>query len=306
MAIVSVRGLTKVFKQGDEKVYALRDVSLDIQEEEIFGMLGPNGAGKTTFLNVLTGLLLPEEGRVEVLGLDVTKKREEVLKRINSATGETEFHPLLNIDQLLNFFGRFYGVSAEEREERIRELAEQFGISDLMDRRWSWLSTGQRMRVTLAKSLINEPELLLLDEPTMGLDPDIAIETRKFIKRIRDERGVTILLTSHYMKEVEELCDRVAFLSRGQIVDVGTVHDLLESGRTGTEMVVVLDEVRDESSLVAMGFSVEGREAVRTLRRDDDINEILEGLLHEGYQIQDVKTKKADLEDYFLRMVHER
>lgn len=160
-------------------------------------MLGPNGAGKTTLLNIMLDLLNEDEGKIMLFGRDVHKDRDFIIQ-VNSMSIDAKFHWLLTPKEVLNLYAKFYGLSDERRKSKIKELSELFGIKDFMNKQIRWLSTGQEMRLSMAKSLINDPELLLLDEPTIGLDPDIAIKTRELIKEINKERGTTILLTSLY------------------------------------------------------------------------------------------------------------
>ena len=224
--MIEIKNVSKMFKSDGKKFHALDDVSFSVQKGEIFGLLGPNGAGKTTLINILTGLLVPDEGTISVLGKDVVRHRNDILERMNAVSGDSKFHWLLTSKEILKFYFSAYNVPKHERQERMQHLVEMFEIGGIMNKKFSWLSTGERMRLILAKSLINRPEVLLLDEPTLGLDPDIAIKTRNLILEVNKKYKTTILLTSHYMKEVEELCDRIAFIHKGKITDIGKIKDL--------------------------------------------------------------------------------
>ncbi len=224
--MIEIKSVTKKFKSSGKEFYALDDINFSVGRGEIFGLLGPNGAGKTTLINILTGLLIPDSGSVSIMGKDVTRHRNDILERMNAVSGDSKFHWLLTSKEILNFYLSAYNVPKDRREEKIRTLVEMFEIENIMNKKFAWLSTGERMRLILAKSLINDPEVLLLDEPTLGLDPDIAIKTRNLILDVNKKYNTTILLTSHYMKEVEELCDRIAFIHKGRIIDIGRIKDL--------------------------------------------------------------------------------
>lgn len=224
--MIEIKNVTKEFKSEGKKFCALDSVSFGIKEGEIFGLLGPNGAGKTTLINILTGLLVADKGSVTILGKDVARHRNDILEKMNAVSGDSKFHWLLTSKEILRFYFSAYNVPKAEREKRTERLVEMFEIDSIMEKRFAWLSTGERMRLILAKSMINDPEVLLLDEPTLGLDPDIAIRIRKLILDVNKNYGTTILLTSHYMKEVEELCGRIAFIHKGKIVDIGKIRDL--------------------------------------------------------------------------------
>ena len=230
MAIVEVSGVSKQFGRrrqlgkGSEKFYALKDVSLNVDKGEIFGILGPNGAGKTTLLNIVMGIVYPDSGSVTIFGGDV--KRSEIVSSIGYVSGEERFHWALTPFDVLTFGGLLYGLGRSERKQRTAELLRLFGLEGIAASKVYALSTGERMRLAFAYALINKPKLLLLDEPTLGLDPDIAIAVRKEIQRINKKLGTTIVLTSHYMREVEQLCSRIAFINKGRVTDVGKVSDI--------------------------------------------------------------------------------
>lgn len=220
MSVIEVSGISKQFGRGKARFYALKDVSLDVKEGEILGILGPNGAGKTTLLNIIMGIVYADSGSATIFGESV-RKRGAV--KIGYVSGEERFHWALTPFDVLMFGGRLYGLSATERKQRAAELLKLFGLEKVVSRKFDVLSTGEKMRLAFAYALINKPKLLLLDEPTLGLDPDIAIKVREEIKRINRELGTTIVLTSHYMQEVEQLCGRIAFINKGRIMHVGSV-----------------------------------------------------------------------------------
>jgi len=214
--VVEVEHVGKRFKN----VWAVSDLSFSVQPGEIVGLLGPNGAGKTTTLSMLLALLVPTTGRIRLFGLEIAHHRQAVLARTNFSSPYADLPHRLTVRQNLLVYGRLYGVAG--LRQTIVDLAARLDISALLDRPLGELSSGQRTRVALAKALINAPELLLLDEPTASLDPDIADRVRAWLEDYRTRTGAAILLSSHNMAEVERLCDRVIMLHQGRCVDQDT------------------------------------------------------------------------------------
>lgn len=220
--ILEIKNLVKTFG----KVHAVQGISFSIEEGKITGLLGPNGAGKTTTIQMILDLITPSSGTIKVFGKELAKNREEILGKINFSSPYVALPGNLTVEENLLTFARLYGV--RNKKEKVHELTRFFNIEHLLERMTSTLSTGQITRLNLAKSLLNDPKLLLLDEPTASLDPDIADRTRKLLKKIQKERNVTILYTSHNMDEVEELCERVIFLQKGKIKDDGPPKKLVK------------------------------------------------------------------------------
>ena len=246
--MLEINGLTKHF----DSVTAVCDLSLTVRPGEVLGFLGPNGAGKTTTIAMIMGLVMPTSGTVTVLGADMSRDRHRVLHRMNFESPYVDMPMRLTVRQNLRVFGKLYGV--EELEERIRELAGLLDLNDFLDRQTGKLSAGQKTRVSLAKSLLNHPEALLLDEPTASLDPDTADWVRGHLEQYRRERQATILLASHNMLEVERLCDRVIMMKRGRIEDDDSPQALLDRYGRRTLEDVFLDIARGRG---------EAREAVQ-------------------------------------------
>lgn len=212
------------------KVCALDGISIEVKEGEIFGLLGPNGAGKTTLIRILTTLLLPTSGKAYVLGYDVEKSFREIRKRINMvAGGEETGYGILTLEETLFLFSQFYGISIKETRKRIKELSLLLDLEPHLKKRVSRLSTGLRQRMNIARGFINNPQVIFLDEPTMGLDVESSIEVRRFIKGwVRENIGKTVLLTTHNMYEADELCDRIAIINKGKILACDTPKGLKE------------------------------------------------------------------------------
>jgi ABC-2 type transport system ATP-binding protein len=235
---ISVEKLIKVYKTGT----AVNGISFSLPQGSITALLGGNGAGKTTTIAMIMGLVMPTSGRVAVLGVDMSRDRHRVLHRMNFESPYVDMPMRLTVRQNLKVFGQLDGVPA--LADRIGELSAQLDLVDLLDRPTGKLSAGQKTRVSLAKALLNRPEVLLLDEPTASLDPDTADWVRTHLENYRKERGATILLASHNMVEVERLCERVIMMKRGVIVDDGSPEELL--ARYGRETLedVFLDIAR--------------------------------------------------------------
>jgi len=229
---IEVERLVKIYKT----VTAVDGVSFTVTRGSITGLLGGNGAGKTTTIAMIMGLIAPTSGRVRVLGAEMPRQRYRVLQRMNFESPYVDMPMRLTVRQNLTVFGMLYDVA--DLADRIRQLAEQLDLTDLLDRPTGRLSAGQKTRVSLAKSLINAPELLLLDEPTASLDPDTADWVRARLDSYRRERRATVLLASHNMAEVERLCERVIIMKRGRIEDDDTpVRLLARYGRLTLEEV---------------------------------------------------------------------
>jgi ABC-2 type transport system ATP-binding protein len=236
---IRVSGISKCF--GD--VVAVENLSFEVARGMTAALLGGNGAGKTTTLAMLLGLLLPDRGAIEIFGVDMIRRRYSVLPRINFSSPYVDLPRRLTVAENLRVYALLYGV--RDIAARISRLAEALDIGALLRRSYGSLSTGQRTRVTIAKSLLNDPELLMLDEPTASLDPDTADWVRSYLEEYRRRTGATLLLASHNMTEVERMCDQVLMLRSGRLVDQGTPDELLARyGRQNMEEVFI-DIARD-------------------------------------------------------------
>jgi ABC-2 type transport system ATP-binding protein len=234
---IAVEQLVKIYKRG----VAVDGITFSLPAGSVTGLLGGNGAGKTTTIAMIMGLLTPTSGTVRVLGAEMPGERYRVLHCMNFES------PYVEMPMRLTVFGRLYGV--EGLADRIQALAAELELTDLLDRPSGRLSAGQKTRVSLAKALINRPQVLLLDEPTASLDPDTADWVRASLQRYRAERGATILLASHNMNEVERLCERVIILKQGRIQDDGTPAGLLERYGRDTLEEVFLDVARGRTHI---------------------------------------------------------
>jgi ABC-2 type transport system ATP-binding protein len=286
-------------------VEALKGLSLEVERGEFFGLLGPNGAGKSTTINILLGLIQPDSGAIRIFGQDFASQSVAIRRRMNVAAAFTSLSGVLTVRENLKVYGYIYGVG--NLNAKINELLERFEIPDLANRKLQYLSSGQHTRVTLCKGLINDPDLLLLDECTLGLDPDIAEKTRRALQEFQREKQTTILFTSHNMNEVEELCGRIAFLSKGEILRIDTAarikslipHQVVEARfQAGTDLSAFLGldgaprAERAENSTLRFVLDDPERQLDPLLRR----------LTQAGGHIADVQITRPTLEDVFIKV----
>ena len=235
---ISVQHLTKRFAS----LVVVDDLTFSVARGEIVGFLGPNGAGKTTTLGMLLGLLLPTQGRVQILGLPMPGERQRILSRVNFTSPYGSLPGNLTVAENLTVFSRLYGL--RNIQSRIDVLLERFGLTGMRRRTTGRLSSGEGTRLGLVKALLNDPEVLFLDEPTASLDPDGAERVRDSLREIRSERGMTIFYTSHNMQEVERLSDRILFLHRGRLIAAGPPGDVLRQFARDTLERMFVDVAR--------------------------------------------------------------
>ena len=228
---IQIKNLSKKYKD----TLAVNSINFTIEKNKTLGLLGPNGCGKTTSIGMMLGLIKPSSGEILIDNKNLeTFKRDEILSRINFASPYIELPKKLTVRQNLEVYGRLYGI--KDLENRIEEISKDLDIKNFFDRKTGELSSGQKNRVSLAKSLINKPEILFLDEPTASLDPDIGDFVRSYIQKYRSENKVTVLLASHNMNEVERLCDSVIMMKNGKIIDRGTCKEIIKKhGRNNLE-----------------------------------------------------------------------
>jgi ABC-type multidrug transport system ATPase subunit len=249
--MIRVEGLTKVFPSpdGSEKV-AVDNISFEVHPGEIYGLLGPNGAGKTTTLRMISGLLAPTSGRVSIAGRDVTNQPEQVKRYIGYLTANTGLYVRLTPREMLEYFAVLYGIPAAEARRRIDELVDWLGMGDFLKLRCGALSTGQKQRTNIARALIADPPILVLDEPTLGLD---VLSNRLILEFIRTQAGdgKAILLSTHALDEIETMCRRIGLIHSGRLVAEGDLESLrIRTGRTRLSEVF-LQLVHPDESLLA-------------------------------------------------------
>lgn len=305
---IKAEGIYKTFRSGwwgrNQKL-VLKGVDLRIEEGEIFGILGPNGAGKTTLLSILSTLLLPDQGRIQILGIDGLRYGKRIRERVNISSGNANFLWSLTIRENLHFYGMIYGLTGNRREEKVNALIHLFNLEEHRDVPFDRLSTGMKQRLSLAKSLLNDPAVLFLDEPTVGLDPSVSVTIREQIRLIQKQRGMTVLLTTHNMKEAEFLCDRIAFLKNGEILTTGTAETLKRMVRMGDLVKIEFKGMIPEDELLradgVINYGISG--SLCEIIVDDGerrLGSLIALLSQSGAQIKKVTLGQTDLEDVFI------
>ena len=286
---------------------ALRGVSLAVPRGAIFGLLGPNGAGKTTLLSILATLLTPDRGTARVLGLDVVREAPALRRRLNMASGRPSFLWSLRVGEIVAFYGRLYGLSGARLRARVDGLIRDYELEPYRRVPYNELSTGLKQRVALAKSLVNDPELLFLDEPTLGLDPDVSVRVREHVAALRRERGMTIVLTTHYMREAEQLCDDVAFIKAGRILARGTADALKRQIKLGSVIALKLDPptvpwLADADGVLRVSADADGWLECTV----DDVEKRLPALLRQlygdGVVVRNIQVREPALEEVFVEL----
>lgn len=294
---VSIRGL----KKGYDRVEAVRGVSFEIEDGETFGLLGPNGAGKTTTVECVIGLREPDAGEIEVCGIDARRQPDEVKQRIGAALQTTALQDKITPREALQLFGSFYRKRAEPEE-----LLDRFSLQEKADAAFDTLSGGQRQRLAIALAFVNRPELVFLDEPTTGLDPQSRRELHGEISRMKAD-GDTVLLTTHYIDEAEQLCDRIAIIDHGQVIATGTPRELMARSSATPLITLVtvlplepdtLTRVPGITDLTQDGTSAHFRTSSvsRTLA---EVTSLLDAL---GVDVVELSVHKASLEDVFIEL----
>lgn len=306
---VEVRELEKTFRAGwprRRRQVALRGVSFEVPPGTIFGILGPNGAGKTTLLSILGTLLLPDRGEARVLGLDVVRDADRLRERINMASGSASFLWSLTPREVLDIAARSYGLAGRARRERVAALLERFELTAFADLPYNELSTGLKQRLALAKAFVNDPELLILDEPTVGLDPDIAVRVREQIAALRGGGRITILLSTHYMREAEQLCDEIVFLREGRTLARGDARSLKRQILTGDRIVLSVEGEGWQGVARVPGVLACSVDGPRVECLVDDarkrLPEILRYLAEQGASVSDVSVTEPSLESVFIEL----
>ena len=276
--VIETRNLTKDYRDfwGRQKVRALKALDLDVRQGEIFGLLGPNGSGKTTTIKLLLGLLFPTSGEALVFGKQATNVSKN--ERIGYLPEESYLYKFLNAEETLDFYGRLFDMPASERRARVAQLIEMVGLDWAKRRQLKEYSKGMTRRIGLAQALINDPDLIVLDEPTTGLDPIGTREMKDLILKLRDQ-GKTVLMCSHLLADVQDVCDRIAILYQGELKELGRVDSLLQ--------------VRDVTQIRAEGLSAEAQAEIRGV------------IDRHGGRLLGIENPTTTLEELFLSIVRE-
>ena len=320
---IHARGVTRVYKAKPDPVTALGGVDLDVEPGEFFGLLGPNGAGKTTLIKILTTLLLPTSGTAKVAGFDVVTETAKIRRVINMVSGgEQSGYGLLTTREQLWMFSQFYGLPTREGWRRVDELIEITGLQEQRDQKVRTLSTGQRQKLNFARGMINDPWVLFLDEPTLGLDVGAARDLREHTLAWRAAApGRTVLLTTHYMVEAEQLCDRIAIVDRGKILALGTPEELRRRVQAESIFRIELDHLPESGGLAglaalpgvlsAVAADEDGsdgagadRVALKVALADDSaLTTVVTAMAERGSHLVGLAKSEPSLEDVFVELV---
>ena len=305
MALLEVRELSK----GYGNIKAVGGISFEIQKGEIFGLLGPNGAGKTTTISMLSCLIKPDSGDAFVDGCSILKDSMEVKKRIGVVPQDVSLYPTLSAQENLVFFGEMYGLTGSKLMEKVDEVLEVVGLKDRRKEAINKYSGGMKRRINIAVGLLPSPKLLILDEPTVGVDPQSRTNILETLKEL-NKKGLTILYTSHYMEEVEFLCHRIAIMDLGKIIAIGSLNelrllvgerDLLRistANEISKDLVETVKKIPDVSEARVLDESIE----ILTLHGRKLLPQIIEIFADTGVKIKSVEVKEPNLESVFLHL----
>jgi len=311
---VQARGICKSYKSlfGSAKT-VLEGISLDIDREEIFGLLGPNGSGKTTLISIFSTLIYPEKGSLSILGLNARRDRGEIRKIINISTAKPNFPWSLTVRENLVHYGMLYGLYGLGLNRTVEDQIDAFELGEYRDVKFENLSTGLKQRLSLAKAMLNHPKLLFLDEPTTGLDPDMSAKTHDLIRRIHDEEGISVIMSTHYMPEAELLCDRIAFLRKGRVAALDTPQNLKNHLELGKRVKITYRGLANLDALRALEgvLAVRGNPGIVDGQIDRQLDILMDGnedsldRILKSFQdakILDINIEEPDLEDVFLEL----
>ena len=312
MCVIEAQNLTKVFKGFRKSFTAVDSISFRVEKGEVFGFLGPNAAGKTTTIRMISGLSRPTSGRVSVCGYDSILDNVKAKKHIGLIPETPGFYDEMKGLDVLCFYAEFYGIQKMERKRKAMELLETVGLKDFMGGKVKTYSHGMKKRLALASSLINDPEILILDEPSTGLDPKGISLFRKLVKDLNNE-GVTVFLSSHILSEVEQMCDRVCILNKGKIIAVDSIENLSKKIGMKTQMNIfidaegitdnVLDVVRKMSDVLRVEKTGTGINVVCSRNVSPAVNEIL---VRNMVKVSSISVTEPSLEEIFLKLTGEQ
>jgi len=296
---IEIKGLTKSY--GDLK--ALNGVDITIKKGEFFGLLGPNGAGKTTTINILTGLVFRDKGSTTVFGKDTVEDFRFTRSKIGIAAQEFSVDWFFTVEKLLYFHAGYYGITKKQAKPRIEELLERLGLSKKKNSRLRQLNGGMKRRFQLAKALVHDPEIIILDEPTAGVDVELRRHLWTYLRELH-KKGKTILLTTHYIEEAELLCENIAIIDEGKILKKGTPKDLTkELGTAGISINVLNIKENIKSVLSDYKYNIEDNRIHFSVKDPDIIMpEIIQVLTKAGMNIQKIESTRSSLEDVFLNL----
>lgn len=304
--IIEIKNVSKTFDKGKKTaVKALDNVSISVKKGQIFGLLGSNGAGKTTLINILMGLITRDSGRISILGMNLDKELDKIKPRINIVSGFTMVCLNLTVREYLNYFSMLYDVKGIKKV--VDNAIALVGLETKKNILVKSLSSGYKQRVLLAKGLLNNPEIIFMDEPTVGLDVSIAIRIRKLISKLKAQ-GTTIIFTSHNLSEVEQLCDRITLISNGKIIESGSIKEIKKRIMNNKIIEVVCKKTDDLAAMVKKLKQVEsvdvaGNNIIIKAKTTKDVDFIMKKIINSNHMIILIRKIEPTLEEAFLHIM---
>lgn len=308
--MIDVQNLTKIYGRKKETLKAVDKINFHVEKGDIFGFLGPNGAGKTTTIKMLTTIILPTVGTARVCGYDIKKEAINVKKRIGLMTEQPGFYNNMKATDLLNFYASFYNFSILKRKRRVKEVIEIVGLKEYANKKVKIFSWGMRKRLALAQALLNDPELLILDEPTGGFDPASTKAFRELIKKLNKD-GKTIFISSHLLPEIRQLCNKVGIIKNGKIIAVDSIKRLSDETFSQINIIVqgegmshtIMEIIRSLKSVTHIKYS--RKKAIITVKNENISPEINSLLVANGVKVKSFRVIKPTLENIFLSLIGE-
>lgn len=299
---IKIKDLHKVYKsKGGVAKEALKSINLEVKKGSFFGLLGPNGAGKSTIINIMAGLVNKTSGSVAFCGYDIDKDPRQAKSKIGIVPQELIIDPFFNVYETLEIYAGYFGIRKKER--RTLEIIEALGLQDKIKSPPRSLSGGMKRRVLVAKALVHNPELLVLDEPTAGVDVELRTQLWQYVKKLNQEHKTTILLTTHYLEEAEELCDEIAIIDKGQVIVKDQKDNLIKTLDNKQLEIVAKNKVNKiaKATLKKLNMTLldDYRFVIDYQARKTDVSDILLNLQKANIKISDISTKQSDLEDVF-------
>lgn len=305
---ISTSNLSKVYK----KFKAVDSLTMNVEAGDIFGFLGPNGSGKTTTIRMLCGLILPSSGKAEIAGFDIIKGSIDIRRIIGLFPESSGFYNWMNAEEYLNYFAALYKIDSQIAKKRTINLLEKVGLANKSHVPIGYYSRGMRQRLGLARTLINDPQIIFLDEPTLGLDPKGQRDIQKILFDLNHDKGITIFLSSHALNEVSSLCKNVAILNRGRMVAHGTIDELRKrvKGSKGL-LVTILNSSGAQEALSHMPFQVDAKVDGKLIHviipeTFESVNEIVDKFEKNGLQIYEIIRREMNLEEIFIKLTEDK
>lgn len=296
MKALTVAGVSKIYKNG---VKALNSVSLEIKKGDFFALLGANGAGKTSLIGIITGLVNKTEGKIEVLGHDIDKEPNLVKSMVGIVPQEFNFSMFEKVIDIIVWQAGYFGIPRNEAVLRAEEILEQLGLGDKKNVIARTLSGGMKRRLMIARALVHKPKFLILDEPTAGVDVELRHGMWEYLKKLNEEDGVTILLTTHYLEEVEQMCKNAAIIKHGEVIRKDTVKNLLNSVEKETYLIDTKNTVTKSKFTIVDENTLEV-----VLKKGMSLNTIISQLSAEGVEVAGIRPRGNRLEDLFLNILN--